>query len=274
MGEAFIAHRISTLQGTAYARNILDNSDFTNPVNQRGDTSYSGSCYNIDRWRTFLNDNVVTVQDGYIHQTGTQLLQNIEATKIDNNKVYTFAACKVDGTIRVTSGIFANAFGDSYLSCYLVSSTGVPRCTLNESDGYKWAALYDGEYTAETLPEYQPKGYAAELAECMRYYIRYYAASDMQFLVGGSNGTSLYAPFLLPTKMRVWPTLNYNNVNIYNYKSGGKVAITSMSISGGGNTNNAYAIVANHATDSSLTAQTVAAIRILSGGYIELSADL
>ena len=34
----------------------------------------------------------------------------------------------------------------------------------------RWAALYEGEYTAETLPEYQPKGYGAELAECQRYY--------------------------------------------------------------------------------------------------------
>ena len=31
-------------------RNLLDNSDFRNPVNQRGATSYSGSVYTIDRW--------------------------------------------------------------------------------------------------------------------------------------------------------------------------------------------------------------------------------
>ena len=34
----------------------------------------------------------------------------------------------------------------------------------------KAAALYEGAYDASTLPAYQPKGYAAELAECMRYY--------------------------------------------------------------------------------------------------------
>jgi hypothetical protein len=30
----------------------------------------------------------------------------------------------------------------------------------------EWIALYKGEYTAETLPEYQPKGYAVELLAC------------------------------------------------------------------------------------------------------------
>ena len=32
------------------------------------------------------------------------------------------------------------------------------------------AALYKGSYTPKTLPPYVPKGYAAELAECLRYY--------------------------------------------------------------------------------------------------------
>ena len=31
-------------------------------------------------------------------------------------------------------------------------------------------ALYEGSYDASTLPAYQPKGYAVELAECQRYY--------------------------------------------------------------------------------------------------------
>ena len=39
----------------------------------------------------------------------------------------------------------------------------------------KWAALYEGSYTADTLPPYVPKGYAAEFAECRRYYKRFTA---------------------------------------------------------------------------------------------------
>ena len=36
----------------SHPRNLLDNSDFTNPVNKRGQTSYTGNGYTIDRWRT------------------------------------------------------------------------------------------------------------------------------------------------------------------------------------------------------------------------------
>lgn len=35
---------------------------------------------------------------------------------------------------------------------------------------FDWAALYEGEYTADNLPPYVPKGYTVELMECMRYY--------------------------------------------------------------------------------------------------------
>ena len=42
--------------------------------------------------------------------------------------------------------------------------------SAGDSIEVEWAALYEGEYTVETLPEYQPKGYGAELLECQRYY--------------------------------------------------------------------------------------------------------
>jgi hypothetical protein len=32
-----------------------------------------------------------------------------------------------------------------------------------------WAALYEGEYTEKTLPEYQSKGYENELLICRQY---------------------------------------------------------------------------------------------------------
>ena len=45
--------------------NLLDNSDFTNPVNQRGATSYSGAgTYCIDRWDISSTATVSVVADG------------------------------------------------------------------------------------------------------------------------------------------------------------------------------------------------------------------
>ena len=43
---------IETGNGKAVAYNLLDNSYFVNPINQRGQSSYSGTGYAIDRWRT------------------------------------------------------------------------------------------------------------------------------------------------------------------------------------------------------------------------------
>ena len=33
-----------------------------------------------------------------------------------------------------------------------------------------WMAVYEGEFTGDTLPMYIPKDCSAELLECMRYY--------------------------------------------------------------------------------------------------------
>lgn len=49
----------------------------------------------------------------------------------------------------------------------------------------RWIAVYEGEYTAETLPEYRPKGYGVELAECLRYFER---------LKGTTFGSKVYLP--------------------------------------------------------------------------------
>ena len=48
--------------------------------------------------------------------------------------------------------------------------TAFVQLTTKKSVSIVWAALYEGSYDASTLPAYQPKGYAAELAECQRYY--------------------------------------------------------------------------------------------------------
>ena len=48
-------------------RNLLDDSDFTNPVNQRGATSYSTQwTYTIDRWYLPGSTVPVTVGEGYV----------------------------------------------------------------------------------------------------------------------------------------------------------------------------------------------------------------
>ena len=154
---------------TGYAYNLLDNSDFRNPVNQRGQTSYTGNQYTIDRWRTYSVGATVSVANGYVG-INDALMQYVLG--IDTAKIYTAAVARPDGSLSVTSGIFGAGFGNvsigircgvtSDLARFLIEGTVFPQIA--------WAALYEGAYTADTLPPYQPKGYAAELAECQRYF--------------------------------------------------------------------------------------------------------
>lgn len=184
-------------------RNLLDNSDFTNPVNQRGANSYTGG-YSIDRWRTWASDTLAITGEG-ITVSGN-LYQYLEPSTV-KNAVHTFAAMKSDGTVLVYTANPHSDFSSSAdgLGLGRNTSSGMVSCML-QSGVYVWAALYEGEYTADNLPPYVPKGYAAELAECLMYY---YSYGNLRLLLlhnadGVDRGT-----FLFPTKMRIIPTLSY-----------------------------------------------------------------
>ena len=149
-------------------RNLLDNGWWGNRaeiINQKGATSYTGtnegpSC--IDRWRLWEGCNL-NIYDGYIEITN-RLYQYFYLNTL-NNTVHTLAVKKTDGTIHTlianpTQNFTVDADG------YLLGSDEWS-ITIGLVEGqYVWAALYEGSYTAETLPPYVPKGYSAELASC------------------------------------------------------------------------------------------------------------
>lgn len=65
--------------------NLLDNWYFGNPVNQRGQTEYAVSGYNIDRWKSGAASDVVKVENGVLsismtalYQTFFQIIENPE----------------------------------------------------------------------------------------------------------------------------------------------------------------------------------------------------
>ena len=199
----------TALQGRA-AHNLLDNSWFVNPVNQRGRTSYTGvanaSVYTIDRWLfSWQGGAVLTVGDGYIQHNGYKLQQYFEKS-LDTNKTYTAALCLTDGTIYVYSGKPSDGFG-SWDNTIWVSSSYF-RIEKGMAQPIKWAALYEGSYDASTLPAYQPKGYAAELAECMRYYRRFINSAPAMSIAA----TAIEAEMPLEPPMRVVPTITINSV--------------------------------------------------------------
>lgn len=74
--------------------NLLDNWYFGNPVNQRGQTEYSGDVYGIDRWKQGAN---LTVLDGSISLQGngpySQIFQGV-ATNLAGNTLTMSLLCK------------------------------------------------------------------------------------------------------------------------------------------------------------------------------------
>ena len=176
---------VDGLTRKAAHRNLLDNSDFRNPVNQRGKTSYSLSAwggYCIDRWAAYADGGTVTIGSGGLTLSGN-IFQPISSDIIAmyNGKVLTLAV-KIAGTVYCCSGE-VNQTGAWNSSARLVTPYGyISFETENDNKMFviidssttpsvlEWAALYEGAYTAETLPEYRCKGYGAELAECQRYY--------------------------------------------------------------------------------------------------------
>lgn len=178
-------------------RNLLDNSDFTNPVNQRGQTSYAGSGYSIDRWRAWVDSNTLTIGNGCIITNG----QYAQYVKGLSESEYSAFAMQSDGTLIQIGTGYESANDWRYVS--------LPAGT------YKWAALYEGSYTADTLPPYTPKGYAAELAECQRYY-QFYKSASYPVMAWGNNASQAAITLYMPIQMRVQsPTIQINEPDVF-----------------------------------------------------------
>ena len=203
--------------------NLLDNSDFRNPVNQRGKTSYSGGEYAIDRWKMQSGTNM-TLMDGFIRITGDWDAQQILGNKLIGT--YTYAICakvNVAGEYTQTIELYENGSSIKTTFCTVVgewkiytctatftgtNGTANPIVTINNRAGsisdasmdVQWAALYEGSYDVSTLPQYVPKGYGAELAECQRYYREVYR------VFGKDIGNVTREAIILNPPMRIPPT--------------------------------------------------------------------
>ena len=200
--------------------NLLDNSDFIHPINQRGETSKQASwVYWIDRWLSDTEKTAAQLTSSGIHLPATneknlRILQRVPLSRIKKGQSYTIAAYDASGNVFCVSGVFdgeqltgdASSDGKYWLSLNKGDNLTYWYCIL---DAYaditvKCMALYEGEYTAETLLPYVPKGYAAELAECLRYY-RKIKADNETFAGYAARGVA-YAFIPLQT-MRIKPSL-------------------------------------------------------------------
>lgn len=162
------------------AKNLLDNSDFKNPVNHTGFAGGVPSVDNslfIDRWQTIQSatKNInISFSDTGLNIHVTTALAGIRQTIPSPKTGVTFAA-KVNGKIFVVysaHGDDASIKTEDSIMLYVEWHTDTLQALVrNSGEGEKhftveWAALYEGEYTESTIPEYIPKGYAAEILNC------------------------------------------------------------------------------------------------------------
>ena len=206
--------------------NLLDNSYFRNPVNQRGianSATIERYTYFLDRWSTGDTAGTITLNsNGLIFNV--LISQRIDPAILRTGTAVTAAAKFSDGTLVIVSGVVNLSTSWHWLSSPVVNgcqiglvdgtSNGIPYVRIGNENGKTlvWAALYEGSYTADTLPAYQPKGYAAELAECQRYYRQ----MSYPVIPCGNNpaGTQVYG--FLPFRMRIdSPTVSCDSLHYF-----------------------------------------------------------
>lgn len=171
--------------------NYADNSDFTQFIAQAGIGGLHGTqAYAGDRW--ILDGGTVT---GEANENGNGY-RNIT----------------LNGTMRQ---IIANPPAAGTVFVEMVSGTAMAvyengEVTITSAGGViKNVSLYDGTYTTENMPAYQPKGYGAELAECQRYY---YKTSENIGRIANKTGTAYPVhgsgvTIYFPVTMRIRPTV-------------------------------------------------------------------
>ena len=191
-------------------RNLLDNSDFSNPINQRGisgDYQYFSNAYTIDRWkldnRTGGQAGIKLSENGVVISNSSNYSEFMQYVIADTGKQYTLAVGTGDG-VKILSGV-PSANPESQFLKMKLSTQGYVKCYIiipSSEITLHWAALYEGSYTADTLPPYVPKGYAAELAECRWTYIPFVNNAFLGYAITDSDGIN-FQGFIPISKMRV-----------------------------------------------------------------------
>ena len=263
--------------------NLLDNSDFTNPVNQRGATTYAQPGYTIDRWKTASAKLPVYLEDGGVlleslAASGNLLFFQRLPVDMPAEKNYTMAVELADGNLYTVTG-----------QCFSTTGKKVVLGDMGEMQSYKasagdtcafavypgksmqivWAALYEGEYTAETLPKYRPKGYAAELQVCQRYFINNVGPGLVGFYLASGNQLRVLIP--TPAPMRTKPTVTLANSDSIVANVSGTTHVANVSAAVVSNVHN-NGVTVTLTTDKTPGAYVPGAL--YSGFNLELSADL
>lgn len=276
MADKVDAGMANAFKGMA-AQNLIDNGFFLDVVNQRGESSYVGAKYGIDRWGgvNAASTVKVTAQGVSIQHTGTtgnagmQQMINPSALASLAPASVTLSVCLGDGTVYTVSGPISTYglsvnFPGGFLALQAQSPTAVIVGIINNVPGstitVRWAAMYVGTYTLNTLPAYKPKGYLAELLECKRYFVR--VRSGMLGFLTKATGY-----FIVQTEvpMRIAPTVTVEDMGTIR-AGGASITPTAITASSAG-----FNSVSLNVTYESQTLQNHTGVLL---STLALSADL
>ena len=212
-------NQVNKLVNGAVYPNLLDNSDFTNPVNQRGVSgTISTAGYFIDRWKLVSGTVQITAEGLVLNGTISQILENAAGT---------------DVTASASAG---TASYDNSTKTFTLTATG---------QTITWAKLEKGSVDTP----YVPKGYGAELLACQRYYVP--IGENTKFFGGiGTAGNVAFVGMILPVQMRVTPSFT-SDLNVVLRTVQGEQNIHGPVISKMTENNLAFTVTLNSGTTKS-----------------------
>lgn len=295
----FNAKFLALLEDSGARPNLLDNWYFPDPVNQRGQTEYTGGGRTIDRWRGsgYTAESAKLTGTGLLVQNGRSNGNAFFRQEFDTPlPAGTYTVSVLVGQLTGAAGVYlANAQGN-YIR-YAALKSGLTTVTAKLEEGYAARLQFtvgagaaveliaakvemgsgqtlahqqdDGSWTLNAPPPRR----AAELAQCQRYFQRI-TANTANLTVGLGSGTTgkLYCSLPLSPKRRppdeaaltaCLPYLRYGVSTLSETPTA--VSVYSIDLNSG---------LCTLEISGSFSADTVYRVGIAAGGYLDFDSEV
>ena len=257
-----ITGRIITTKAFPCNPNLLDNWYFGNPVNQRGQTSYTTNfTYTVDRWlRAFFSAVGKTdVSDGYLALFGansnfTQILPDYRRKSLCGKQVTFSALCRGAGVTifeDAQGGYHAKNFQNADYDCIALTFTvksdadraechvqvtgdnpvDIIAVKLELGPQQTLAHQENGAWALNEIPKF-----GDQLAECQRYALNM-IQDDTKYTPMGigvaRSATEIQGKISIPVQMRALPAISTNAADWLVVNGGSYLYPTAISVDGG-----------------------------------------
>lgn len=290
--------------------NLLDNWYFVGggsqqgggqfPINQRGQTSYSGNGYGIDRWKVSTDGTMTINSDGIsLPSSGNPMyLSNTYDVNFANRlvgKTVTISALVNEDKLLSASGIVPphNPNAEQFIcSSYISGQTGI-RLYFRQNDFIVQFRIDPGDTLdiqavklelghLSTLARKDadgnwvlndpPPNFQQELAKCQRYFLRFDSAASVIGYGVAQTATSFLCEIPTQVALRVTPTVGISGIGLFG--TGGLTTVDSLPITKVVGASLAENGIRFLVTSSGGTAGASYIVVVKSGGYLSFSADI